>query len=358
MTGTAAPGPSLADILQRQHGVISWRQARRHLTASAIGHRVKVGRWQRVHNGVYVTHTGPMTERQHWWIASLAVGRGRPALLAGATALRVLGLRLPGTSDHEAALHVILPARMTDKDPPWNVVVHRSRYLTHADACLTGPVPCTNRGRSLIDAAQWALTDTAAVTIIAAAFQQRIVAFGEVEALLRARRRLRRRKIIAAAVADAGGGSESAYEVEFLRLCRRAGLPEPSRQVRRADRDGRRRYRDVFFEPWHIQVEIDGAQHMEVRGWYADMRAGNEIAISGVRLLRFPGWAIRHRPEEVVADVRAALRAAGWRNGQPATKERDDQAAPKERDGQPATKKHAGTRKRVGTTERGGTQAA
>ena len=90
-------------------------------------------------------------------------------------------------------------------------------------------------------------------------------------------------------------------------------MPEPSRQATRTDRDGRRRYRDVFFDEWRVQVEIDGSQHTDVRAWYADMRDHNEAAITGVRLLRFPGWALRHRPAEVIADVRAALKAAGWR---------------------------------------------
>ncbi|MGN9911559.1 hypothetical protein ACTMTJ_28765 [Phytohabitans sp. LJ34] len=60
-------------------------------------------------------------------------------------------------------------------------------------------------------------------------------------------------------------------------------------------------------------MEIDGAQHMDVRSWYADMRQHNEIAIAGERLLRFPAWMIRHRPDEVVDQVKAALFAAGWR---------------------------------------------
>ncbi|BBH67200.1 hypothetical protein ACTI_38850 [Actinoplanes sp. OR16] len=165
----------------------------------------------------------------------------------------------------------------------------------------------------MIDAAQWAFSDTEAISLVASVFQQRLVTVEQAAAILRDGRWRRRRKVIEGAVVDAAGGSESAYEIEFLRLCRRAGLPEPSRQAVRRDRDGRHRYRDVFFERWRVQVEIDGSQHMEVRGWYADMRAGNEIAISGVRLLRFPGWAVRYRPEEVVADVRAALRAGGWR---------------------------------------------
>jgi hypothetical protein len=43
------------------------------------------------------------------------------------------------------------------------------------------------------------------------------------------------------------------------------------------------------------------------------MRQHNEVAIVGERLLRFAAWTIRHRPDEVLAQMRAALIAAGWR---------------------------------------------
>ncbi|BCB83375.1 hypothetical protein Psuf_006880 [Phytohabitans suffuscus] len=62
--------------------------------------------------------------------------------------------------------------------------------------------------------------------------------------------RVRRRPVILAAIADAAGGAESVFEIDFARLCRGAGLPEPSRRVSRVDRDGRRRYRDVRFDRW------------------------------------------------------------------------------------------------------------
>jgi hypothetical protein len=308
----------LDGLLRFQHGVISWRQARRHLTESAITHRVASGRWRRMHLGVYLTYGGPVTRAQRWWIASLAVGNGRPALLAGLTALRVHGLRLPGLRLPEAAepVHLVLPAHLTDRNPPAGAVVHRSRRLSRDDACLDMSPPCTTAARSLVDAAQWALDDTAAISVVAATFQQRLVTLDQVHTVLASSRRVRRRPVIESAVADAGGGAESAYEIGFLRLCRLAGLPRPSRQAVRRDRSGRNRYRDVYFDPWKVQVEIDGSQHMETRGWFADMRSGNEIAISGVRLLRFPGWAVRHRPDEVIGDVRAALEAAGWR-GEP-----------------------------------------
>jgi hypothetical protein len=316
MTTAHETDDRLAALLERQRSVISWRQARRHLSESSVRNRVASGRWRRVHRGVLLAHAGPIGRAEGLWVASLAVGNGRPALLAGPTALRVLGLRLP---DDAEPVHVLLPAHLSDRDPPPGVVVHRTRYLSRADAHLDTAPPCTTAARSLVDAARWALTDASAVSLVAAAFQQRLVTRAEVDAVLDTGQRIRRRSVIASAVADASGGSESAYEIEFLRLCREAGLPRPSRQAVRRDRAGRGRYRDVYFDAWQVQVEIDGSQHMDVHGWYADMRAGNEIAISGVRLLRFPGWAIRYRPREVVNDVRAALLAAGWRDGPSAT---------------------------------------
>jgi very-short-patch-repair endonuclease len=59
-------------------------------------------------------------------------------------------------------------------------------------------------------------------------------------------------------------------------------------------------------------VEIDGAQHLEVRAAWADMKRQNDLWITGVRVLRFPAWLVRTRPAEVLAQVRAALIAAGW----------------------------------------------
>ncbi|WP_245674264.1 MULTISPECIES: type IV toxin-antitoxin system AbiEi family antitoxin domain-containing protein [Actinoplanes] len=307
--------PELLKLVVHQHGVISWQQARRHLSEKAVLSRVRTGRWRKVHRAVYLAHTGPVSDRERYWIASLGAGNGRPAPVAGLSALILHGFRPPRAgADEGGPIHTVIPHRLVDRNPPPGVVVHRSRLLRQADVCLTVRPPCTMPDRSLLDAAQWALSDVAATALIAAAFQQRLVSAEQMVSLLRCRGRLIRRAVIAAAVADAGGGSESIYEVEFHRLCKAAGLPAPTRQAVRRDRDGRRRYRDVFFDPWLLQVEIDGSQHMTTGSWYADMRSGNAVAISGVRLLRFPGWKVRHRPEEVVAEVRAALLAAGWKS--------------------------------------------
>jgi very-short-patch-repair endonuclease len=208
-------------------------------------------------------------------------------------------------------IHVLVSAGRQHRRPPPGVVVHRTRHLPQQDQHRLGRPPCTMPARSVVDAAQWARSDRDAVAVVAAAFQQRLVGAIDMAPVLARMTHVKRRRVIVAAVADAAGGAESVAEVDFARLCRQGRLPEPSRQVVRVDSAGRRRYRDVYFDDWRLHVEIDGGQHMNVRSWYADMHQQNEITIAGERLLRFPAWMIRHQAHEVIAQVRAALLAAG-----------------------------------------------
>ncbi|WP_370518233.1 DUF559 domain-containing protein [Micromonospora sp. AMSO31t] len=73
------------------------------------------------------------------------------------------------------------------------------------------------------------------------------------------------------------------------------------------------RWLDAYWREWRLHVEVDGAHHMDVRQWADDMRRQNDIWTVGDRILRFPAWLVRARPDEVAESVRGALRAAGWR---------------------------------------------
>jgi hypothetical protein len=42
------------------------------------------------------------------------------------------------------------------------------------------------------------------------------------------------------------------------------------------------------------------------------MQRQNDLWIVGERVLRFPAWVIEHRPDEVAAQLRSALKSAGW----------------------------------------------
>jgi very-short-patch-repair endonuclease len=292
--------------LWRQQNVLSRGQALAHLSAKALEHRLRSGRWQRAHDGVYVAHDGPITQSEVLWIAYLAAGRH--AFLAGATAAALCGLR----GHPSRSVHVLIPARFQHSLPP-GVRPHRTTRLTRDEVNLLGLPPHTTAARSLVDAAQWAATDHAAHTVIAAGFQQRLVAGDEIEVTVRRLVRIPRRALILQAARDAAGGAHSLPEAQFVRELHRADLPVPRLQVRRCDTGGRARYLDGYYEEWRIHIEIDGGQHTEVRAYWQDMWRQNELWVAGDRVLRFPSWAIRHRPAEVVEQVRAALLAAGWR---------------------------------------------
>ncbi|MBF9128934.1 DUF559 domain-containing protein [Plantactinospora sp. S1510] len=296
-------------LLFRQNNVVSWRQARRFLTEAAVRHRVASGRWRRVHPRVYVAHSGPVGAEQRLWIAVLAAGAG--AVLAGVTALDGYGLY--GYAG--GGTHLLLPAGRQPRNVPRGVIVHRSSVLPPADVHRMAAPPRTMPARSVVDAAAWAGSDDTACAIVAAAFQRRLVTVEEIGTVLDRLPKVRRRAVIATAARDAAGGSHSLAELEYLRLSRRYGLPEPSRQVVRRDAGGRRRYLDVYYREWGVHVEVDGGQHDDPRHQWADMKRQNELWIAGDRVLRFPAHLVRHRPEEVFTQVRAALSAAGWTPG-------------------------------------------
>ncbi|MFG3419966.1 DUF559 domain-containing protein [Micromonospora sp. NPDC049460] len=295
----------LTCLLFRQDEVVSLDQALRHLSRKALRHRVATGRWRQVHRAVFVAHNGPIGPAQLRWIAVLAAGPG--ALLGGLTAAQAGGLHgFPGRP-----IHLLLPAARR-RDPPQGVTVHRTTHLPERDVLAVGQPRRTMPARSIVDAAQWAGTDAEARAIVAAGFQQRIVRDEDLREVLDRMPRLRRRKLILGVATDAAGGAHSLAELDFLGLVRRARLPEPIRQMIRRDASGRRRYLDAYFEEWRVHVEIDGGQHIDPRAAWADMRRQNDLWAEGDRVLRFPSWALRAHPAEVIAQLRAALRRAGW----------------------------------------------
>lgn len=297
-----------------QAGVLTVNQATRLLGRGVVRGRLRAGRWRRVSQGIIVTTNGRLRPDQQIWVAVLGAGRG--ALLAGAAAAGeagIVGLR-------REPIHVLVPAprqvprsrlRGLPLDMP-AVVVRTTTVLPRAHVQLGRPWR-TSTARSVVDAAAWARSPDEARTVLAAACQQRRVTPGELREVVTILTRLRRRALLLETLTDIEGGATALSEIDFVRLCRRHGLPMPDLQERRKDAGGRMRYLDAYWRKWRLHVEIDGAHHMDVRHWAADMHRQNEIWIAGDRILRYPAWLVRRRPLEVVRQVRAALIAAGWR---------------------------------------------
>ena len=298
----------LGQLLRAQDNVITYTQATALMTRATLRHRLDSGRWQRAHRGVFVAHNGPVTTRQRRWVAVFAGGNGRMAPLAGLSALEECGMRgYPATQ-----IHIMIPARRMETDPPRGVVPHRTRHLPPADYRQSFP-PCTAPARSVVDAASWATSDHRARALVAAAFQQRLITLPTIQDVLARLPTVRRHELIGQTALDAAGGFESISELEFLDLCRDGRLPIPTGQAALRDAEGRRRYRDAYFEEWLVHVEIDGGQHLDPAAYWADMKRQNATWIAGVRILRFPAWALRNDRKAVIAQIREALMEAGWR---------------------------------------------
>jgi very-short-patch-repair endonuclease len=293
-------------LLFQQSRVLSVDQAITEIGRGALQNRLRSGRWQRAGRGVVVAHNGPLTRAQRLWVATLGIGDG--AVCAGVTAATLEGLK----GYDNSTIDILVPSCRQIRRIA-GVRVHRTDVLPATHLRPRAAPPCTTMARAVVDAAAWASTDDDARALVAAAFQQGRVTEEEIGGVLDAMSRSHRRALVLETARYAAGGAHSLSEVDLVRLCRRHRLPPPDQQVRRTDRTGRTRYLDAYWREWRLVVEVDGAFHLEVRTWWADMRRQNDLWVQGDRVLRFPAWVVMHRAEEVAEQVRVALTSAGWK---------------------------------------------
>ncbi len=290
-------------LLVLQSGVVTYQQAVTHTSRSHVAHQLAKKRWRRVAQGVFVTTGAQLTLRQKHWVAVLCAGHG--AVLAGMAAAREGGLRL---SSKREVVDVLVPSglrrepRLLLRDMP-QVRVHR----TAKPPKQFGAPARTAMARSVVDAAQWALSDEEAQLIVASACQQRQVTPTEVLAAVREQPRAKRRDLVRQTAAYAEGGATALSEIRFAQLCRKHGLPQPDRQARRRDASGRVRFLDAYWKAYRLHVEIDGAHHMDAVHWGSDMLRQNEVWLKGDRVLRFPAFLLRSDPDRVVSQIRRVV---------------------------------------------------
>ena len=291
-------------------GVLTTRSALARMTPDALQWRIDSGRWQQPCRGVMVSHSGPLTSEQKLWVAYLWAGPG--AALGGLTAARLWGLR--GFDANDDAIELILPPGSERKlaRPPLRLITHYSRHLTGADVHPARQPPRTWAARSLVDAAAWRYTARGAQAILAAGVQQGLVLPEHLAGELDRNRRVHRRKLMGETIGDIAGGCGALSELDFLRhVIRPHRLPEPDRQVPRADAAGRRRWLDAVWEEARLIVEVDGAGHADILQYWNDMDRDNQFILQGYDTLRYASFAVRYHADHVASQIRQALRYRG-----------------------------------------------
>jgi hypothetical protein len=267
----------------------------------AVRAQLAAGRWQRCGRAV-VLHGGPLTPEDRREIA--LVNCGDRAVLTAFTAAELHGLR----GWERPTIHVLLPAGTRVRDVLRPVRLHYTGDWSRVDA-----VPGRQLHRcapALVVAASTFDHPRPACGILAAGVQQRLVTADQLRATLGLASRTRHRQLLCAAVDDIAQGSHAMSEIDFVRLCRRAGLPAPTRQAARVEPGGRRRYLDAEWiraDGRRVVVEVDGALHLAPRRWWDDQLRQNELVIADDIVLRFPSVVVRTDPDQVIGQLRRVL---------------------------------------------------
>ena len=279
--------------------------SRRQLRDLGISHdhirnEVAAERWARLGRQSVAVHRGPLPVLARAWTAIWEVGE-RIAVLDGVSALAAGGM----TGFDESCLHLSV-LHTHDVQRQDGVRVHKVIRRLEKEILLGG-IPRTRPEIAAVRAAGWAVSDRQAALLLLLPVQQKLTT---PNALLEAVGQClgrRRRGFIKRVVADVALGVQSLGELDFARLCRARGLPEPSRQVVRQGPRGRI-YLDVRWDDYGLVVEIDGVQHREGLAVSLDNLSRNAVALGDDRVLRIDLVGLRLCEDEFMDQVGAGLR--------------------------------------------------
>ncbi|OLO99626.1 hypothetical protein BVU76_24705 [Mycolicibacterium porcinum] len=285
-------------VLRQQAGVISRRQA---LDAGMEQHDIRRllrrNEWTRVHDGVYVDHTGPLSWLQRAWAAVLYAA---PAALCLDSAL----------SDDGSVIHVGVARKRTSLAEPPGVRIHHFSHFKERVLWHVGP-PRMRYEEAALDVACRATTELGAVAVLANACQSRRTTARHLLAALDARRRVHRRRWIRAILLDIAEGTCSVLEHGYLSRVERAhGLPRAERQKRSTSSVGVC-YRDTEYGE-RLVVELDGRMfHDSLSARNKDFERDLDAAVEGLSTVRLSYQQVFDRPCRTAAKVAQVMRRHG-----------------------------------------------
>jgi len=265
---------AVARIASRQHGVVSVAQLRAAgLDKHRVHRRARAGHLHRVHRGVYaVGHLGLGWEAR-WIAAVLACGAG--AVLSHASAAALWGLLRPiaGPTDVSVPTHA-------GRKGPAGINLHRREALGKAGRTERSRIPVTTPAQTIAD--------------IDGVFSPRLV-----------RRAIRQAEMAGLELGAelASDRTRSELERDFLRLCRRFGVPVPEVNVRVG-----RWTVDFLWRRRRVAVETDFYGYHRGRVAFREDRARDlDLRRAGFAIHRFSEEQVNERPADVAADLREAL---------------------------------------------------
>ncbi|MFN2496790.1 MAG: type IV toxin-antitoxin system AbiEi family antitoxin domain-containing protein [Pseudonocardiaceae bacterium] len=290
--------------LRRQAGVISAAQAREAgLSPDAISRRVRSGRWERLHPGIYLAADHPYTDEVRLRAAVLWAGPDAVPHGVSAAWWHDLGPSLPDP------VQITVPRRRNPSRQPGVSV--RRRDLSARDLVQTRELWVTDLPLTALEAAV-ALGNPEGAVLLDRALQRRV----RFPTVYRAHCRNLGRQGAAAAtqlLTVAADRAASQAERLLIRLLREAGITGWELNYARQGC-----LIDVAFPAQRVAVEVDGwAWHMTPDRFVRDRQRQNALVNLRWTVLRFTWHDLAGRPEAVLNEIRTAVEVRRPRSGAP-----------------------------------------
>lgn len=297
-TRTGAPSHlPLADLAERQHGIVSIRQLEAlGYSRAAATRATRSGRLHRLHRGVYAVGHRSISWQGHCLAAVLACAPGAVAGHISAAWLWGLLRSRPG-----GAFHVTASTRRHAKK---GIHLHYAPLADDDHARVEG-IPVTSVPRTLLDLAV-ILTPIRLERALERSEELRLFDLRAVDALLaRAGNhpgtgRLHRAVAI---YRDDPAFTRSRLERRFRDLVRRAGLPTPSMNFQEGGYE-----LDAYWPAERFAVELDVYETHGSRAVFeADREREEELLLQGIETIRVTGPRLKREPRQVLKRVEAHL---------------------------------------------------
>jgi very-short-patch-repair endonuclease len=275
----------VARLANHQHGVVSFGQLKgAGMTGNGIARRARRGQLHRLHRGVYAVGHRPVSRRGFWVAAVFACGEG--AVLSHRSAAELWGLLRP----QRGPIQISTSAR-SGRAKREGIRLHRCSSLVAGTTTRRLNIPVTTPARTIADLRrhvpppQW-------------------------------RRAVRQAELAGFSLGPEieSDGARSDLERDFLRICRRAGLPMPEVNVKVGKWTV-----DFVWRAQRLAVEVDSYIYHRGRIAFQDDHARDlDLRRLGFEARRFDERQIDEEPDRVAADLIASLGGDVRPDGQPA----------------------------------------
>ena len=283
----------MAELAERQYGVVSIRQLERKLGYSrkAVQRDVASGRLHPLHRGVYAV--GHRLVSDHGRCLAAVLACGPDALLSHRSAAWLWGVTRYGP----APLHVTSGIPRKPRPP---IRLHHSRILIADDRAFEDRIPATALPRTLLDcAAELPLSPLR--RMLERTEERKLFDLGPIEDLLQRTGRHRGRRPLRRAIAlyEPVPFTRSGFERRFFEAVLGAGLPRPATNFVEAGFE-----LDVYWPEQRFAVELDTyATHGTNAAFERDHLRDEDLVLAGIEMIRVTDVRFHREPKAVLARV-------------------------------------------------------